>query len=197
VIGVQPHLLPVIGRQRPRLLPDPNRNRDPPYVVNECGASDRREVGFVSTPGLGCRRCLLGNSPRVTDQVRGGKVGEVAHSRQRPIDRLALKRQLRCWLAREHLIPGGRLLLNGQDLGCPIRKTLGDTGIERSPRPRSNGTGGSLTSAKYPLERRVAGDVNDPHREWDLIASGPPRLAMPVPTLGAVSEQRANSRWKA
>jgi hypothetical protein len=39
--------------------------------------------------------------------------------------------------------------------------------------------------------------VNDPHREWNLIASRTPRLAMPVPTLGTVSEQRPNSRWKA
>jgi hypothetical protein len=47
------------------------------------------------------------------------------------------------------------------------------------------------------LERRVAGDVHDPHRQWDLVTFRTPRLAMPVPTLGTVSEQRSNCRWKA
>jgi hypothetical protein len=44
-IRVQPHLPPVVRRQRPGLLPDPDWDGDPPYVVHERGASDRPDVG--------------------------------------------------------------------------------------------------------------------------------------------------------
>jgi hypothetical protein len=82
---------------------------------------------------------------RVTDQVRGGEIGEAFHRCQGPIVHVTHSCQLRTWLSREHFIPGGRLLLIGQNLRRRIRELPGDAGIERSlPRDRTVRAANSL-----------------------------------------------------
>ena len=93
-------------------------------------------------------------------------------------------------LGRERGVPDGRALVVREDLPRPVGERGDDAGVERAPRPLADDAHGGVDPADHPVERRVAGDVHDPHGERDLLASEPVRLALAVPALGERPEQR-------
>src|SRR5680860_1438996 len=187
---MQPDPLPVVWSQGPGFLPDADRHCGPPDVVYDLFSPNGNEVSGRETASLGGRRRQLRYSGRVTDQVSGGEVGEVAHRRQRSIDRFALQHQLRARLAVESPLPRRPIGIEGEDFRSLVRKPLGDLWIERAARSLANDACGKLFSAQHALEGCVASHVNDPHGQRDLLAPDTTRLALAIPALGEVDEQR-------
>jgi hypothetical protein len=88
VIGVQAHLLPFVGRQRPRLLPDPRVDRHPTEVVEKPGPPDRAHIHRIDPAGFGCRAGEHPHTGGVTGEVRRDQVSEAPHRGKRAIDSL-------------------------------------------------------------------------------------------------------------
>jgi hypothetical protein len=165
-------------------------------MCQRCPAN-RDQVGDLQTAAASSRRRQLGHSGRVTDQVWRDKVGEIAHRRQRRIDRLALQGQPRARLAGERLLPRRSPGIERQDLRSLIRKQPADNGIERAARPLADDPRGELPAAQHSLKRGVSSHLHDPHRQWDLIALRTARLALAIPALGDMGEQRPNGSGQA
>ncbi len=105
MVRVKPHLLELIRRQRPRFLPDPRVDGHSSEVMDERRAANGADAGVVepATPRRGRRK--LRHARRVTGQIRRHQIGEVAHGRQRAIERFPLEQQRRLRFAGERLLP--------------------------------------------------------------------------------------------
>ena len=66
----------------------------------------------------------------------------------------------------------------------------GDVGIERVTCALADHLCSELVAAQHALEGGVASDVNDAHRQRDLVPLRTTGLALAVPALGDVTEQR-------
>ena len=62
MVGVQPDPLPVVRRERRRLLPDADRDRHPPEIVHQRSSPELQQVGGHQTTLLGRRRGQLGDT---------------------------------------------------------------------------------------------------------------------------------------
>ena len=187
LVGVQPHLLPLVHRQRTRLLPDAGVDGDAPEVVDERGPP---RIGRLQPASHRRARRQLGHPGGVPGQPGRDEIGEVAHRRQGAIDPVLGEGERPAWLGRERGVPDGRALVVREDLPRPVGERGDDAGVECAPRPLADHAHGGVDPADHPVERRVAGDVHDPHGERDLLASEPVRLALAVPALGERPEQR-------
>jgi hypothetical protein len=130
----------------------------------------------------------------VTGQVRRDEVGEVAHRRQRALDRIALEHQRHAGLAGERLLPGRPPGVALQDLRRVLGEQLGDRRVERAARALADDPRGVPGAAQPVLERRVAGHVHDANGERDLLTLRSARPALAVPALGEAREQRLHRR---
>src|SRR6266536_1259669 len=75
MVGVKPYLLPLVGAQRPGLLPDPRVDRHPAKVVEKPCPSDRRHTHRID-PALLCRRSSeLRDADGVAGEGRRDQVG--------------------------------------------------------------------------------------------------------------------------
>jgi hypothetical protein len=59
--------------------------------------------------------------------------------------------------------------VEGQDGGGLVREQRGDSRVEGASRALPNHSGSELCAAEQVLERGVAGHVDNPQREWDLL----------------------------
>ena len=115
VVGVEPHLLDLVRRQRPGFLPDPHIDGHPPEVVDERRAAHGADAGVVEPATLRRRRGQLRHASGVTGEVRRHQIGEVAHGGERAVERLALEQQWRLRLAGERLVPDRTVLVQRED----------------------------------------------------------------------------------
>jgi hypothetical protein len=189
VVGVKPHPLPLIRAQRPPLLPDTRIDCDPSEVVDERRASKRHDAGFVDPATPRRRRGQLRHARGVTRQIRRHQIGEVAHRGEPAIERLALEPQPRMRLARERLLPHRRLALEREDPLGIAGETGGHLRVERMARPLADEAHDALLTPEQALERGIHGDVDDPHRQRDLLTLRTPERSMAVPALDQVHEQ--------
>ena len=107
MVRVQPHLLPLVGAEPARFLPDPSVDRNPAEVVNEAGAPDRRHpsgINPAAPSGLGCE---LGDARRMTGEVRRDQVGEAAHRGEPTVERITLEHPRWRRLDGQSLVPRG------------------------------------------------------------------------------------------
>src|SRR5215207_10278522 len=163
LVGMKADLLPLAGGQRPGQLPGAGADRDPPEVVDERRAPYRGRSRGVQPAAL-CRCAReLRDAGRVAGQVRRDQVGEAAHRRKRPVDRLSLERQTWLWLTREHLIPSRRLRIEREDLLGIVGEAGGYLRIEPASSALAGEPRGALHAAEPTLESGVDGDVDDPH----------------------------------
>jgi hypothetical protein len=190
VIRVQPDSLPFVRRQRPGFLPDPNRDRDSPEIMDERRAPNGDKVSDAEMPPLGGRRHELRDPRRVTDEVGRGEIGEVPHRRESAVDRLAPQDQRRRRLTGERFVPRGCIGLEGEDLRGLTREQPSDGGVEGAPRSLADDARSPFPAAQHVLEGRVSSDVNDPQRQRDLVAFQAARFALAVPALGEMHPQR-------
>ena len=188
---MQPHALPLVRRQRPRLVPDRQRDRDPPEVVDERRAAHAHRVDPAGPAALRRRARHLRHPRRVPDEIRRGEVGEVAHRGQRAVDRLALETQPRRRLGREHAVPGGALGDAREDRLDVVGEPGGDDRVEGVPGAAAHHLRGHLRTADHAVEGGVAGDVHDAHGERDPLAPRSP--STPLPSQRSVNA--ANSPW--
>jgi hypothetical protein len=130
----------------------------------------------------------------VPREVGRDKVGEVADGRQSGVDRLALEHESRGRLARERHVPGRGIRAQLQDLLGLVGEPRGDLRIERMSSPLPDDASGVVGAAEHVLEGRVARDVGDPYRQWDLVAPGATQHALAVPALRQVDEQARHGR---
>ena len=77
-----------------------------------------------------------------------------------------------------------------EDARSLVGKEGGNRRIERVTRPLADDAGGGLITAQHALEGGVASDVDDAHGQRDLVLLRPTGLALAVPALGDVAEQR-------
>ena len=75
---MQPHLLPVVGSQRPGPVPDRDGRRDPPEVVHVRRAADGGHAVVVEVAAPRGGLSEGGHARRVPCEVGRGEVGEVA-----------------------------------------------------------------------------------------------------------------------
>jgi hypothetical protein len=190
LVRMQPHLLPLVGRERLSLLPDANRHRDPAHVMDERTAPDVHEIGVLETALASRRGRQRRHSRRMADEVVRGKIGEVAHRRESAVDRLTPKRHRRARLAGENVLPYRGAGFEGEDLRRVGREPPGYHWIEGAARSLTDDPRGEFVAAEHSLERAIAGHVSDSHRERDLTALRTTGHALAVPALGEVDEQR-------
>ena len=193
VVGVQPHPLPLAGRERPLLLPNGHRDRDPTQVVDQGGASHYRDLALVEPAPLGRCARQLRDSGGVAGKERGDEVAEVAHRREGTIDRATFQDDARGRLTRERLVPYRQLVVDGEDVLRLLREASGDDRVEGAAGTLADDRGGELGPAQHALDVDVPSHVGDPHRQRDLFALGVGR-ALSVPALVDVGEQRSDGR---
>ena len=179
VVGVQPDLLPLVRRQRPRLLPDRGGIGDAPEVVDERGAADSAPRRRRRARTARRRGGQLGHAGGMAGQVGRGEVGEVAHRRQRAIDRVALERQLRRRFGGERRVPGRAVRVEREELLGVVGEPAATPGRTRARRARGRTPRGVLRPPTMRWKVGVAGDVHDPHGERDLLAAGRPGSPLP------------------
>jgi hypothetical protein len=93
------------------------------------------------------------------------------------------------WLASERLLPSRRIGGEREHVRGIIGEEDGDLGIESATPALSDDRGRMLGAAQHVLDRRVASDVSDPQRQWDLLAAGATQRAVSVPALREIHEQ--------
>jgi hypothetical protein len=194
VVGVQPDPFPVVRRERRRLLPDTDRNRHPPEIVHQRSSPELQQVSGLKTTLLARRRGQLGDTGRVADQVRRGKIGKVAHRPKGTLDRLALQGQPRARLAGERLLPSGPVGVERQEFRGRVGHRDRHGRVERAARPSADHPCGELRAPEHVLERGVAGHRGDPHRQGNVLVPGPTGQALAVPALDQIPEQALHGR---
>ena len=191
VIGVQADLLPLVGSQRPGLLPDARMDRDAPEVVHAARAADRRDL-VVAHPQ---RRAAAGSerrdAGRVTGQVRRGEVGEVTHRPQSTVDlppppasTAAPARQPSVCSHADASRSSARMLARVRPPG-----SVAISGSNACPARRAHHGGHLAGLAQHALDSGIARHVDDAQRQRDPLAPGPPEQTLAVPALGQVREQ--------
>ena len=188
LVGVQAHFLPIVGRQRARLLPYAGRHGYPPDVVNKRRPPNRRDVGHVETAASGCVHSQHRDASRVSDEVRRDEIAKSPMAARA----LSIEPPSRsvCGL-------GSQASVSSQAEAASIAKNPGrvisegrdNFGIERVPRTTADHRCCMLGATEHPLEGGVSGHVNDPHRQRYLVAPRTTWLTLAVPTLGDVCEQ--------
>ena len=180
LVGVQPHLLPVVGRQRRRLLPDPGRHGDPPDVVDQRRAPNRRDSS--ASPNRHCRAARAANvrhAGGVPDQVRGVRSAKSPMAASaRSIDSPS---RIGCGarLAGERFVPCRRVASSARNWAASSARVPRPPDRTRD-RPARGRPRRHVSATEHPLERGVSGDVNDPHRQRYLPAPRTSWLALAV-----------------
>jgi hypothetical protein len=90
---------------------------------------------------------------------------------------------VRAWLAGEGLVPRRNLLVEREDLPSIAREALRHLRVERVPGALADKLRSALNTSQQALEGGVHGDVDDAHRQWDLLALRTTERALAVPTL--------------
>ena len=103
------------------------------------------------------------------DQVWRGKIGEIAHRRQRAIDRFALQNPCRARLAIHRFRPRRCPSIERENFRGLICEQRGYRRIECVACPLTHDSYGKLFASQHALEGGVPSDVNDSHRQGDLI----------------------------
>ena len=184
MVRVQPHLLPLVGRQRTRLLPDPRVDRDPSEVVDGRRASDRAAPAASIRQRSRRRARQLGDAGRVPCKVGGDQVREVTDRRQGAVDRLALQRQRGLGSRASVSSQASAFVDVREDLLGTVREAVGDLGIERMARSLADDPHGELIPAQHALQRGVASHLGDPHGSG--ISSPFARRSYPLPSQRSV-----------
>ena len=166
VVGVQPDPLPVVRRERARLLPDADRDRHPPEIVHQRAAPDRRD-GRRPRDGTARAAAVASSATPAEWPTRYGE----ARSAKSPIaakgtvDRLALQGQPRARLAGERLLPGRTHRRRGAGAPRPRRRAGWPRPGRTRPRPPAGRPG-----RRTPRRRACAGTRR----------RGPPRRSAPA-----------------
>ena len=126
----------------------------------------------------------------MADEVRRHQVGEVAHRGQGSVDGLAL--EVRCGRGSDASVSShaSAIGIEREDVRSPSARSGGYGRIERVTGSVADDAGRELVAAQHALEGGVVGDVNDAYGQRDLILPCTPGLALAVPALGDVAEQR-------
>jgi hypothetical protein len=185
---VEPHLLQLIGDQRPGLLPDPRVDGDASEVVHERRAAERKDAGFVHRAPPRRLGGQLRDARGVTRQIGRHQVGEVAHRGERAIERLPLEPQRRARLAGERLLPYRRLCVECEDPFGIVEQAAGHPRIERLAGALTHEAHHALLAPEHALERGIHCESDDPHRQRDLLALRATERALAVPALEPVGE---------
>ena len=189
LVGVEAHLLPLVGVQRPRLLPGLRADRDPPEVVHKRRPPQAGGIRRIDPAAPSRFGCELGDSRRVSGQVGRDEIGEVAHRGERAIEPLASEHKRWARLANERLVPRRLVLAECEDLLRAVCQAGRDLGIERVPRALADEMRGTLHSTQQTLEGRVNGDVHDPHLKWDSLTLRAAKRSPTVPPLREIGEK--------
>ena len=172
VIGMEPHLLPLVRVQRPVLLPDPRAHRDPSEVVDERRPPERRDAGFVHPAALRRRFGQLRHGRGVTRQIRREQIREIAHRRERAIQRLPLERRAAGAARRRASRPTPRR-------ARPRRGSPGMVGeaARRPPGRRRAPPGRGPAARRVPRLRAGVGRQRPPRAGRSASAAGSHRLS--------------------
>src|SRR5205814_2446051 len=107
----------------------------------------------AATAGGAARQ--VGNPGRVTDEVGGSEVSEVAHRSQRALDRLTIQGAVGNWLTGQRFIPGWYVVIQLQDFGGLIGERRGNRPIEGVSRPVPPDLSGVRFAAQRTLKRGI------------------------------------------
>ena len=88
------------------------------------------------------------------------------------------------------------MLVEREDLLGTVCHAGRDLGIERVPRALADEAHGVLHSTQQTLEGGVNGDVDDPHRQRDLLPLRAAERSPAVPALGEIGEEACHRRGK-
>jgi hypothetical protein len=138
----------------------------------------------------------VGNPGRVTDEVGGSEVSEVAHRCQRALDRLTIQGAVGSWLTGQRFIPGRYVVIQRQDFGGLIGQQRGNGRIEGMSRPFPHDLSGVRFAAQGTLERGIPRHVNDAHGQRDSVTLHLAGLTLPVPALREMREEAADGRGR-
>ena len=173
---MQPHLLPLVRRQRPPLLPDAGVDRDPPEVVDQCGAPHADEPPEPAP--LRRLASQVRDARRVPGQIGRDQVGEVAHRREPAIDRLPRERQPAGAAPQRASRPNRRVRPPREDPLPPPARHAATSG-SNAPRARADD---AHARSSPPIRRWNAASpatCDDPHRQRDLLALRAPSGPLP------------------
>jgi hypothetical protein len=95
-------------------------------------------------------------------------------------------------LAGERLLPHRRLGLGREDPLGVVGEACGDLRVERMPRAVPNEAHDPLLVSEQALEGGIDGEMDDPHRQRDLLTLRTPERSMAVPALDEVREQASH-----
>ena len=145
-----------------------------------------RQVGGVQPARCAAALASSRHAGRVPGQVRRDEVGEVAHRRQRPVDRLALQGQPRRRLAGERLVPRRRPRRRARgSRAAPSASSAAIAGSNAPPGPLADDAHGAR-----PRRRACAGTSRRGRRARSARAAGSRRpwpAGSPLPSQRSVS----------
>ena len=130
----------------------------------------------------------------MADQVGRREVGEVAHRRQRAVDRLAFERQPRAPARRRASLPCDAPSSSATIAAASSAKHAAIAGSNAPPGPLAHDTDRPFGPAALTLRIGVSGHVGDPYRQWNLVALHQAGVAPAVPALLKMREQRPRPR---
>ena len=158
VVGMEPHLLPLIRGQRSGLLPDPRAcDRHAPEVVDERGASKGSDAGLVD-PAAPRRRCGELRHRRRSDPPDTARSGRRSCPSRRARDR-----------ARSPSSTSGGPRLAGERL-VPRRRPLVEARISPALSTRQAATSGSNACPARSRTRRTTRS-SPPSRRWKAAST--------------------------
>ena len=186
-VGVEPDPLPLLGAERAGVIPDAARHPDTPDVVHQRGLTHRGRVRVGQARGSRGGVSESGDTSRMPSQPHRLQIGEIRHRGERTVEPPGLDPQARSGLSLEHLSAWivsdrGQPSFTLSDEGVDDRRVIGvpPTVTEHLDRSRPAGLAGPQLD--------VAGNGDDTHRHWHLLAGQTVRQALAVPALIGVGE---------
>ena len=191
MVRVQPDSLPLAGRQRPGLLPDPDRDRNPTDVVHERRPPQRRQVADLDPAPL--RRCAgqlapLRPSDRPDTATRGRRIRPSRPTRCRSTRPPSIKcgDGSQASVCSHASAPSSSATISA----AVSAKHAAIVGSNAPPARSRTIADREFDAAELTLSIGVARHMGDPHRQRNLVALHPARVALAVPALLKMREQR-------
>ncbi len=165
--------------------------------MHERRSSEDGDGVVVVAQDLSRGGCEVGASAAVAGHVRRLQVDEVGHHEERLVQRGPPERPMRLGLELEDGVPR---VERGQPLepGCAVgREQVGQLRVVGPPAAFADGLERRLRREPPAVGLHVVTDVDDPHRQRDLLAAGVLREARAVPSLEREAKRSADIRVEA
>ena len=190
---MEAHSLPLAESERPRLLPDRVRHADAAEVVRERGAPHESHGSSRETHAPGGCFGELGHTRRVLAEPGRLEPGERGDRREGGVELLACDPHLRKRLDLEGLLPHPRLVQVGKKVVEILQGEAGEARVVRGACSTFDDGPRLLRARGGEEERDVPPDVQETHRQRNLVAAGV-REPASVPAREDVLERCLDAR---